>query len=144
MENTKITFSVSPTDSGAELGFEAWLDDQKVVDIDHVQIPSELSILVPEDEAEHVLKLVLKGKQSEHTTINESGDIVADAVLEIHNLAFDGIALGQIVTEKTVYTHDFNGHGDAINEQFFGTMGCNGTVELRFTTPIYLWLLENM
>jgi hypothetical protein len=23
-------------------------------------------------------------------------------------------------------------------------MGCNGTVSLKFTTPIYMWLLETM
>jgi hypothetical protein len=144
MEKTKISFSVSPTNSQAELGFETWLDDQKVIDIDHVQQSTELSILVPEDEAEHVLKLVLKGKQSAHTTVNATGEIVADAVLEISNLAFDNIPLGQIVNEKTVYTHDFNGTGTESQHQFFGVMGCNGTVELKFATPMYLWMLENM
>jgi len=144
MEKTKITFSVSPTDSQAKLGFEAWLNDQKVVDIDHVQALTEILIPVDDSEAEHVLKLVLKGKQPAHTTINESGEIVSDARLQISNLAVDSIILGQIVIEKTTYTHDFNGHSDVIKDQFFGIMGCNGTVELRFTTPIYLWLLENM
>jgi len=144
MKNTKITFSVSPTNAQAELGFEAWLDDQKVIDIDHVQQFTALSIPVAEHDAEHALKLVLKGKRSEHTTVTDTGDIVADAVLTIQDLSFDGISLGQIVNEKTVYTHDFNGHGTESQHQFFGTMGCNGTVELQFTTPVYLWLLENM
>ena len=27
---------------------------------------------------------------------------------------------------------------------FFGNMGCNGYVSLKFATPIYLWLLEHM
>lgn len=144
MEKTKITFLISPTNSQAKLGFETWLNDQKVVDIGHVQQSTEISIPVDDDDAEHVLKLVLKEKQSAHTVINDAGEIVSDAVLEIQNLSFDGIALGQIVNEKTVYTHDFNGTGKEFQDQFFGVMGCNGTVELRFTTPIYLWLLENM
>jgi hypothetical protein len=144
MENTKITFSISPTDSQAKLGFETWLDDQKVIDIDHVQALTEILIPVDDSEAEHVLKLILKGKHSDHTTINEAGDILADAMLEINNFLVDGIALGQVVTENTVYTHNFNGTGIESQHQFFGAMGCNGTVELRFTTPIYLWLLENM
>ena len=144
MEKTKITFLVSTTNPDADLGFEAWLNDQKVVDIDHVKESTEVSVPVSDDDGEHVLKLILKGKRLEHTIINDSGDIVADAVLEIVNLAVDSIPLGQVINEKTVYTHDFNGTQTVIKDQFFGTMGCNGTVELKFTTPIYLWLLENM
>jgi hypothetical protein len=144
METTNITFLVGSSDSATELGFETWLDDQKVVDIDHVLDSTEISIPVDDNEAEHVLKLVLKGKQFQHTTINDAGEIVADAVLEISNLAFDGIPLGQMANEKTVYTHDFNETQPEIKDPFYGIMGCNGTVELRFTTPIYLWMLENM
>jgi len=144
MKNTNITFLVSTTNPGTELGFEAWLDHQKVLDINHVQQSIDVSIPVAEDEAQHVLELVLKGKQSAHTVINDAGEIVSDAVLEISNLAFDDIPLGQIVNEKTSYTHNFNGTGTTSQHDFFGVMGCNGTVELKFTTPVYLWLLENM
>mgnify|MGYP003352455181 CR=1 FL=1 len=42
------------------------------------------------------------------------------------------------------YRHDYNGTGQPTEDNFFGVLGCNGTVELRFTTPIYLWLLEHM
>jgi len=42
------------------------------------------------------------------------------------------------------YQHDFNGTGNPTIDKFYGEMGCNGTVSLKFTTPIYLWLLENM
>jgi len=144
MENTKITFSVSSTDSSAELGFEAWLDDQKVVDIVHVQTPTEVSISVADKDAEHVLKLILKGKCSDHTTVDSDGNILSDTVLTISDLAFDGIVSGQIMCDNATYVHDFNGSGELTEQQFFGTMGCNGTVALNFSTPIYLWLLENM
>jgi len=42
------------------------------------------------------------------------------------------------------YCHDFNGTQPAVVDRFHGSLGCNGTVTLKFTTPIYLWLLENM
>jgi hypothetical protein len=144
MENTKISFLVSTTNSQAELGFEAWLDDQLIFNSDHVQESIEVVVSVSDNEAEHVLKMVLKGKLSSHTTVNESGEIISDAMLKIQNITVDGIALGQIVNKKTVYTHDFNGSGKVVNDVFFENMGCNGTVELQFTTPIYLWMLENM
>ena len=43
-----------------------------------------------------------------------------------------------------IYRHDYNGTTDPFDDEFYGEMGCNGTVSLKFTTPIYLWLLENL
>ena len=141
---TNITFNVSTSDVSTALGFEAWLDDKIMFDVDSVQQSTEISISVPDEDAEHVLKLVLKGKCADHTTIDSTGQITSDSVLTITDMAFDGIALGQILHDKAVYTHDFNGSGNTVEDQFFGTMGCNGTVALNFSTPIYIWLLENM
>jgi hypothetical protein len=69
---------------------------------------------------------------------------VSDATLAISNLAFDEIKLGHMVTKLATYDHDFNGTKAPVQDRFYGEMGCNGTVSLGFTTPIYLWLLENM
>jgi hypothetical protein len=128
----------------AALGFEAWIDNTIMFDINSVQTSTQVSIPIPDDDAEHVLKLILKGKCVEHTTVDSAGQIISDSVLTISDLAFDGIALGQIVYDKATYTHNFNGSGNSVEDQFFGTMGCNGAVALKFSTPIYLWLLENM
>ena len=141
---TDITFCVAPTNPSATLGFEAWLDNKIMFDVDSVRQSTEISIPVADDDAEHVLKLVLKGKCADHTTVDNDGNILSDSMLTITDMAFDGIALGQIVYNKAVYTHDFNGSGNTVEEHFFGIMGCNGTVALNFSTPIYIWLLENM
>jgi hypothetical protein len=144
MEKTKLTFEVVPTMPDAMLGFEAWLDDQLMFDTDHLDKAQQIFIPLDDTDAEHELKLVLKNKNFEHTRLTATGEIDADAVLEIRNLAFDDIELGHVVTKQTVYTHDFNGTAELALHQFFGTMGCNGTVTLKFTTPMYLWLLEYM
>jgi hypothetical protein len=65
-------------------------------------------------------------------------------VLSIANVTMDGIKLGHMFSEKTCYYHDFNGAELLAEHNFFGVMGCNGYVSLKFSTPIYLWLLENM
>jgi len=62
----------------------------------------------------------------------------------VTEITFDEIDCTQIVHDHAVYRHNLNGTGPEIDDQFFGDMGCNGTVELKFTTPVYLWLLENM
>jgi hypothetical protein len=69
---------------------------------------------------------------------------VSDAVLTIKDLAFDEIKLGHMLTELATYTHNFNGTKEPVQEKFYGAMGCNGTVSLKFAAPVYLWLLENM
>jgi hypothetical protein len=62
----------------------------------------------------------------------------------VTEISLDEIDCIQIVQNLAVYRHNLNGNGPEIEDQFFGDLGCNGSVELKFTTPVYLWLLENM
>jgi len=141
---TSISFELKTSDDQAELGFEAWVDDTRFTDIAHVQGNQLIKIDIPDVDGNHELRLVLKGKTEKHTQINDNGMIVLDATLTISNLAFDEIKLGHMLTQLATYNHDFNGTKQPVQDQFYGEIGCNGTVGLKFTTPIYLWLLENM
>ena len=96
------------------------------------------------DDQSHVLEFVLSGKTIEHTQITDQGEITSDVTVRIQNISFDDIEISQMFSELAEYHHDFNGTQPAVVERFYGEMGCNGTVRLQFTTPIYLWLLENM
>jgi hypothetical protein len=144
MNTYQITCKIGSTNSSANLGLEIWLDEQLMYNIDHVSDEIPVNFEVNDDEAEHELKFVMKNKNSSHTTVDESGNIVSDARLIVSNLAFDEIELKQIFIDKATYTHDFNGTQDKTTEKFYGEMGCNGTVSLRYANPIYLWLLEHM
>jgi hypothetical protein len=145
MENTfKISCVIDTTDHKSALGMEIWFDDQKIFDQDWVTESQTVSYEFSDLDAEHELRFIMKNKTVDHTKVDESGTIVKDACLTISDLAFEEIALGHTVTEKAVYIHDFNGTGDLIQDKFFGEIGCNGVVILKFTTPVYIWLLENM
>ena len=140
-----ITFNLATTDTTAELGFEAWINERKFLDMNHVKETQEITVeLDDQDDAEHELRLVLKNKTTEHTQVDEHGNILADARLLITDLAFDRIPLGHLLAEQAVYTHNFNGTGTTTQDRFYGELGCNGTVSLKFATPMYLWLLEHM
>jgi len=139
-----ISCTLDTTDPAAALGFEAWVDDQKLFDCDHVQAQQQVVVEIADDDGEHELRFVLKNKTADHTQIDEAGNIVADAMLTITDLAFDEIKLGQIATTHAVYTHDFNGTGKLTQNKFYSEIGCNGAISLKFSTPVYLWLLENM
>ena len=97
-----------------------------------------------EDDGEHELRVVLKNKLPEHTKIDAAGNIEQDAVITVSNFEFGGITVDQSVKEQAIYYHNFNGSAEHIQDEFYGIMGCNGTLSLKFSTPIYIWLLENM
>ena len=141
---TTMSFQVGTSDPTVKLGFEAWVNDQKLFGTDHVQSQQQISLEIPDDDGTHELRLVMKGKTPQHTKIDELGNIVSDAVLTVDNLAFDEIQLGHMTTELAVYTHDFNGTDQPSQHKFYSEMGCTGTVSLQFSTPVYMWLLEHM
>ncbi len=145
MQNTvKISCNLSTSDHSVPLGMEIWMDDQQIFNQDWVRESVSFSYEMSDADAQHELRFVMKNKTNQHTTIDSEGNIVKDAALTVDNLCFDEIPLGYIATKLAVYTHSFNGSGDPVEDKFFGTMGCNGTVSLKFSTPMYLWLLENM
>ena len=141
-----IEFScvVAPSNTAITLGGEVWIDDTCVFDQDHVFEPVNVSHEFSDNDGEHSLRITLKNKLPEHTRIDDQENIVSDALLSITEITFDEIDCTQIVQELAVYQHDLNGTAPKIEDKFFGDLGCNGTVELKFTTPLYLWLLENM
>lgn len=143
---TKATFScrIGTTDPSAQLGMEIWLDNEKIFDQEHVKETQQITGEFVDDNADHSIKFVLKNKTDQHTQIDESGVIISDACLTVDNPAFDDIELGHMFVEQTVYEHNFNGTQTTTQQGFYGVMGCNGTVTMEFSTPIYLWLLENM
>jgi hypothetical protein len=146
MTNTfSITADVNTNSADKPLRLEVWVDDKLLQCIDSVVEPAVISVEVEDaDDVEHELKFVLKNKTQEHTTVDESGNILKDSVVNIENIKFDEIELGHMFYEQAVYNHNFNGNGPDTEDKFYGTMGCNGSVVLKFTTPMYLWLLENM
>ena len=144
MEYVTISFDVDTTNADAKLGFEFWLDSQLIIDIDHVAGPQHISHRMLDNDGEHQLKIVLKNKKPEHTSIDEQGNIVQDACLIVKNVKFDDIELGHMFTELAKYYHSYNSDQPQIVENFYEQMGCNGHVCLDFATPVYLWLLENM
>lgn len=140
----EVSFSIIPSDPSAELGVEVWLDHANIFDCNSVDRVIDFKHSMPDEDGEHVLEIKLKNKKSTHTKIDKSGQIIKDACITIERVAFDSIELGQVLVEQACYTHDFNGTAPTTQETFYGTMGCNGTVSLKFSTPVYLWLLENM
>jgi hypothetical protein len=144
MTTARIQFEISSSDSTCPLGVEVWIDQQQIFDTQHLADTAKISCDISEHDAEHELRVVLKNKLFEHTKIDANGLIVQDVMINVGSFVFEEIDVNQVVQDLAVYTHNFNGSSEEIQDQFFGSMGCNGTMSLKFTTPIYLWLLENL
>lgn len=144
IETIKFSCVLDTLDSTCPLGMEIWLDDQQIFNENHVSSQIIFEHELSDRDGEHELKFVMKGKTSEHTKVDATGQILHDARLILRDLRFDEIELGHMFTELATYTHDLNGTGPTTQNKFYNELGCNGTVSLKFTTPIYLWLLENM
>jgi hypothetical protein len=139
-----ISFDIAPSDSTCPLGVEVWIDQQQIFNSDHLTATETVQFDVEDDANEHELRVILKNKLPAHTKIDAEGNIEQDAVITVSRFEFDEISVDQVIQEQAVYDHDFNGSAAPIQDQFYGSMGCNGTLSLKFSTPIYIWLLENM
>ncbi len=139
-----ISGFITSTNTAAELGAEVWLDQTCVLNCEHVDSPQNFVCTVDDQDAEHELRIVMKHKRAEHTKINQQGGIDEDACLTVSDLRVDDIDLPLLVFCDHIYTHDFNGTRPLSSHRFYGVMGCNGEVVLKFTTPIELWLLEKL
>jgi hypothetical protein len=81
---------------------------------------------------------------TDHTQVDHAGNITSDCLIYITNKQFENIDVNYAFDSHAVYHHDFNGTAAAVQDGFSGIMGCNGRVSFEFTTPIYLWMLENL
>jgi len=144
MSTIKFNCVISSTDFSVPLGLEIWLDEHKFFDQDHIDRSYPVEHEISDDDGDHELRFVLKNKQSDHTHVDAAGKIITDTTVTVNGIEFDGIDCNYLTTVLAQYQHDFNGTGDSTTQKFYGELGCNGTVTLKFTTPIYLWLLENM
>ena len=143
-DSVVISGVITPSACGAAIGAEVWIDQQCVINYEHVDSVISFEHSINDSDGEHELRIVMKHKQSTHTRLDDQGNIVQDAVLTVSDLEFDSIDIMQLTTDRAEYCHDFNGSQPAGTHRFYGDMGCNGTMSLKFTTPVYLWLLENM
>jgi len=106
-----------------------------------------------EEGKEHSLVLMRSGKGPNQTIVNDKGDILKDQLLQIKNIEIDEIDIGALVYEA-VYTPHYpepwatqqRNSGVELPESFKNvtTMGHNGKWRFKFSSPFYMWLLENL
>ena len=143
-QTSQISFDLSTSDNTAEIAVAVFINDDCIFKTLHYRWHQKIHFSISDDENDHELRIEISGKNANHTTVDSEGNIEKDVVIQLSNFDMDGIDINQLFQEKAVYTHDFNGTKDTVEDQFFGIAGCNGVISFKFSTPMYLWLLENM
>ena len=144
METIAIQFDFTTNDVKSGLSVGIYFNNKILQTVNAVESKQKIAFNVDCEPGEQVLKFVLKNKTSAHTVLDDNGKIVTDACVGIENFQIDHVALEHTFLEQCRYYHDFNGSQDLIEDDFFGTMGCNGTVVLQFASPVYRWLVETL
>lgn len=104
-----------------------------------------------EEDAEHVLRIRLDNKQQSDTVTDITDPnnhvIVKDMLLNIEEIEVDDIELGTLVQMKSTFKYDEPHDWPEPNSTEWANcinLGFNGTYELAFTSPFYIWLLEHI
>ena len=106
-----------------------------------------------EEDKKYNLIINRSGKTKNQTVINEKGDILKDQLLHIKSMEIDEIDIGALVYEG-IYTPQYpepwatqqRKDGVELKESFRNvtSMGHDGEWRLSFSSPFYMWLLENL
>jgi hypothetical protein len=144
VETFDISFDLTSSDYDCGLGFEVFYNNKQILNIDHCRSSTMLAFTLDAEEGDQELKFIMKNKTMDHTTVDENGQIVKDAYLNISNFTINSVELGHTFLEQCKYHHDFNGSQEPVVDKFWEIMGCNGTLIFSFQSPIYLWLVMNM
>jgi hypothetical protein len=98
-----------------------------------------------EGDGEHTLRFLISDKNDTHVLRDNNGNVLDSTELSITDIKFDEIDITNIIMVSPLeYRHNYNGNGEETVDKFYDIAGCNGEITLNFTTPIYLWMLENM
>ena len=95
------------------------------------------------DLGQHELQIELANKRPQHTRVDSQGRIVEDRVIELSDFSINGVSIDSVIPQCAVYWHNNNQPGEPTADEFYGVMGCNGSVKISFVSPIRNWLINN-
>lgn len=102
---------------------------------------AEFTLAVMED-SPHLLEIKLLNKTDDDVVQSQDKtEIVKDMLLNIESISIDDIALGQLMWEQSEFIAEDPTRPTLKN---CVNLGWNGSYQLKFSSPFYLWMLEKM
>lgn len=141
-----IELDFSANETCEDIVLEVYLDQDKIFKSTAQTTKQTVIYDLVEDNARHEFKLVMSGKTRKHTKVDSDGNILSDVVFKIDRLEFEELDMWEVfcLGRRSTHRHSFNSTQPEFDDEFYGQIGCNGTVTMPFETPIYLWLSENL
>jgi len=150
-ENLTFKVTLSGTFWEKRPQFSIWLDE-------HVAVQSEIPDQQPHvfqfshelDEGTHSLKIRLENKEPSDVVKDnpdsENYTIVKDMLLNIEDIEIDNVSLGRLIwNTEFILDEPVEYQGQTITKlKECVNLGNNGTYILEFSSPFYIWLLENL
>ena len=102
---------------------------------------AEFTLAVAED-SPHLLEIKLLNKTDDDVVQSQDKtEIVKDMLLNIESISIDDIELGQIKWDQSEFVAE-----DPVRPTLKNcvNLGWNGSYQLKFDSPFYLWLLEKL
>jgi hypothetical protein len=139
----KIELELAATSECTDISIAIYCNNNLLLSSTASRDPRTIIYEIDDAPNDHLLSLVMTGKNHTHTIVDDNGNIVEDIYFKITKLEFDELDMTEIFCQgKLCYTHSFNSDQPQLLDEFYGIIGCNGTVNIEFSTPIYLWLLD--
>jgi len=146
METINIKFRLEPEWFNNAPKIKVAVNDQILLDVElGTRLEYEQTVEL-EDDSNHQLTFTLYNK-TKYDTVFKDGVIEKDTLIKISNIELEDIDLASMLSlnkELFYYEHDTNGTTQLEKHTLYDTLGCNGTATINFTTPFYIWLLENL
>lgn len=146
-EKLHVKIGMSGTFWGRRPVYSMLLNEHKIIDsraiaeatdvVEYVEFDVELT-----EGTEYKLFIRLENKINSDVVQNEDKTaIINDMLLNIVSIEIDEINLGNLINTQSRFVGD-----DAARPVLVQctNLGWNGTWELSFTSPFYVWLLENI
>jgi hypothetical protein len=140
----RVELFISATNNASDVQVAIFADNMQLLDSSAKNQSQHVFFEVDDDvQSTHNITISMSGKQSKHTTIDELGNILTDVMIKVNSIIIDEIDCTDIFCSGLqCYRHDSNGTHAEFVDEFYGLLGCNGTVTFEFATPIHLWFLE--
>jgi hypothetical protein len=145
-DSMHIELDFSANENCNDIVLEVYLDQDKIFQSVAQKAIQTIVYDLVDTPANHELKLVMSGKNCTHTILDSENKIISDVFFKINRLEFEELDMKEIfcLGRRSRHRHSFNSTQPEFDDEFYGEIGCNGTVFMPFTTPIYLWLSENL
>ena len=101
------------------------------------------------NEGDHELKIRLDNKEPSDTIKDPNSEelvILNDMLLNIHDIEIDQVSLSHIIRSAEYFLDEPQSFNDEEITKLTNcvNLGWNGSYVLKFSSPFYMWLLENL